>query len=350
MTAATATLPENVAYSVALTADEVGTWTAGTGDDTAQFTLVGSKERRWTLTLPAKDFETPTDTATSGSNTYVWRGTFTDGYGNSAPFVHTVSVTNDASEVGDEDPAYTAYKAARTTQLTATRAQSYNNFLAGLRADGILTKLGRLFIFADQQNETDAGINLVNPTAIKAAPTNGAAFTAGKGFKLDGTNQFVSFGAVWTADGKFTLDSATMGVWCNEASSTATGSFPHMGCSVSGFELITANANGAETYRVNGSANSTGRNGTTRLGHRAAIRTTSSLTKTYYNGAVSATDSTTLSNAISTGTACVGRSVTLYASDQFAAAYSGSGFTDAEEASFHNRLSTLLNSFGAAGF
>jgi len=349
-TPSSGTVAENAAYSVPLTASEVGTWAAGSGDDTTQFTVVGSKERRWSLTLPAKDFETPTDTATSGSNSYIWRGTFTDESGNSTPFVHTVAILNDANEVAGEDPAFTSYKTQRTAPLTTTQAQRYNDFLAGLRADGTLAKMGRLVIFADEQNVTDAGINLVNPTGAKATPQNGMLFVANRGFKGDGSNQFVALSGIWSADGKFALDSGTMGVWCNEAGTTAAGAFPHLGCSASAFELVTANAAGTETYRVNGTANSNGRTGTTRLGHRIASRTTSSLTKAYYNGVLSATDSTTASNAISTGTACVGRSVTLYAPDQLAVAYSGAGITDAEATTIHGRLYTLLNSFGAAGF
>jgi hypothetical protein len=84
---ASISLPEDEALSHTLTANESVTWTKTGGADEALFTLAGS-----TLSMTAKDFETPED---SGSNnTYVVQVTATDSALNATDQTITVTVTD----------------------------------------------------------------------------------------------------------------------------------------------------------------------------------------------------------------------------------------------------------------
>jgi hypothetical protein len=80
-------LAENAAFSHTLTANEAVTWTKTGGADAALFTLVGNS-----LTMTAKDYDTPSDADTN--NTYVVQITATDAALNATNQTVTVTVTN----------------------------------------------------------------------------------------------------------------------------------------------------------------------------------------------------------------------------------------------------------------
>lgn len=85
-------LAENTALNHTLTANESVTWTKTGGADQVLFTLSGN-----TLTLPAQNFEAPTDS--DANNTYVVQVTATDTANNSTVQTITVTVT-DVAEGG----------------------------------------------------------------------------------------------------------------------------------------------------------------------------------------------------------------------------------------------------------
>lgn len=78
---------ENSAFSHTLTANESVTWTKTGGTDAALFTLTGNS-----LTMTAKNFESPVDS--NANNTYVVQVTATDAAGNATSQTITVTVTN----------------------------------------------------------------------------------------------------------------------------------------------------------------------------------------------------------------------------------------------------------------
>ena len=89
---ASPTVAENQGFSLTLTANESVTWTKTGGSDQSLFTLTGNS-----LTMTAKDYETPTDSNTN--NTYVVQVTATDAANNATNQTITVTVT-DAAEGG----------------------------------------------------------------------------------------------------------------------------------------------------------------------------------------------------------------------------------------------------------
>lgn len=83
-------MAENSAFSTSLTANETVTWAIVGGADASAFALSGS-----TLSMAAKDFETPQDTADNGTNTYSVTVQATDTAGNvSTQQTITVTVTD----------------------------------------------------------------------------------------------------------------------------------------------------------------------------------------------------------------------------------------------------------------
>lgn len=86
-TSASQTVAENATFFLTLTANEAVSWLKTGGADAALFTLVGP-----TLSMAAKDFESPTDA--NADNAYVVQVTATDAAGNATPLTITVTVSN----------------------------------------------------------------------------------------------------------------------------------------------------------------------------------------------------------------------------------------------------------------
>jgi hypothetical protein len=85
--------PENSAFSITLTANETVTWSKVGGADAAKFTLSGS-----TLSLPAQDYEAPSDADTNRSYLVTVRAT--DAAGNTADQNVAVTITDVAEGSG----------------------------------------------------------------------------------------------------------------------------------------------------------------------------------------------------------------------------------------------------------
>lgn len=90
---------ENSAFSLNLTANETVTWSLNGGADQSAFTLVGS-----TLSMAAKDFETPVDA--NANNTYVVTVRAVDAANNGTNQTITVTVT-DVADTGPVAPTVT---------------------------------------------------------------------------------------------------------------------------------------------------------------------------------------------------------------------------------------------------
>lgn len=126
--AATASQPENGDFVQTLTANESVTFSKRTGADSALFTLVGT-----TLTLPARNFEVPTDADTN--NTYICNLTATDTSGNARDFTVVVTVT---------DVVETAVAATlgNLSQLASTANTAPYAFVAGGSFNGAAPAAG----------------------------------------------------------------------------------------------------------------------------------------------------------------------------------------------------------------
>lgn len=163
----TASIPENSAFSLVLSASEVVTWSKVGGADEALFTLSGS-----TLSLPAQNYEAPADADTN--NVYVVQVRATDAAGNFS--LQTISVTvTDVAEGGDTPPVITSSASQSvnntdpyTLVLTANEAVTWS-IIGGL--DAALFDIGTSTTGAIGFNPdlpTDNGTNNVYELTIRA--------------------------------------------------------------------------------------------------------------------------------------------------------------------------------------
>lgn len=311
----TSSVLENRDAIVNLRANQQVTFSLLTGDDTALFSLSGG-----TLTLTAFDYEAPQDA--NGDNVYVCNLRADDGAGHTVDFSHSVTVRNDPVETFEYHPKVVAANALRSVPLLVGRKYELNRLLKDADGYQALYLLGRLYLFDDENNVNDGLINLANPGSLTATLPNGGTFTADRGIQLNGTNQSIILGGTWDADGKYSQNSAFLGVGCNLQGS-GSGAKPHLAVDASAFTQMFASTNSAEVFRINGSAQSGGRTGTSRLGRRAGARINSTQSRQYYNGVQSSADNSTTSAAVSTGNAAVGQSVTTWCNDRFSYAFSG---------------------------
>lgn len=110
-------IAEGQPFSTQLAGSEAGIFSKAAGLDGAQFGLTTGG----LLTLPAKDFEQPGDTATGSNNSYQVAVVLTDAAGNpSQQTTFTVNVT-DVSEGGGTAPTYDATLVPLYIQLTGDR-------------------------------------------------------------------------------------------------------------------------------------------------------------------------------------------------------------------------------------
>jgi hypothetical protein len=236
-----------------------------------------------------------------------------------------------------------SYFAAMTVQPDATRKGLLNDLIVGLKADGIWAKLDWLCLLA--AHDSQAGrVNAVVPAKTLSA-VNSPTFTVDRGFLGDASSAHLSFAEAFNASGnRFALNSATIGAWCN-LMSAFSGARPHIGSSQSTRTFITPANSGNAEFRVNDSSASYFE-GTTRLGHRAGVRSDAS-TKKYYRDGVNTQTVATSGGAIATGPAYGLRNGTTYGDDRLSVLYFGAGFTDADAANMHTRLNTFLTTIGA---
>lgn len=158
---------ENAAFSLTLTANEAVTFTKGATFDSAQFTLNGN-----TLTLPAKNFEAPTDSDTN--NSYVCALVATDTAGNATSFNVTVTIT-DADEIAPTITSGSAFSQAENSAFstTLTASEPVTWVKAGGADAALFTLSGATLSMAARDYEApgDADTNNTYVVQVRATDT-----------------------------------------------------------------------------------------------------------------------------------------------------------------------------------
>ena len=250
-----------------------------------------------------------------------------------------------AAAAAGYDPEAQAAFDAMTVQPAAARKQLYSDLVAGLKTDGVWSKLDWLTILAAHDAQA-ARLNLRAPTKSLAA-VNTPSFTTDRGYAGDALSSHLSFNEAFNATGnQYALNSATIGTWCN-LQGPKSGFRPLIGSSQSTRSYIRPNTAGNGEARMNDSTSLNLGAAEAMTGSRFLTRTGANARAYYRNGALSLSD-TAVSNAIATGPAYLLRNGTEYADDRLAAAFTGGGITDAEAQAIHNRFSTFLTAIGAA--
>jgi len=298
--------------------------------------------------------EVPTDYETSTSHQIEITESRSDLAVTSRATTLTISISDVSPEPVPEHAVVTAYKKARTVPLSTARYSALNTFIRAIDDAGALTKLSRLYVFADPEPVTsDGGLNIVSLATAKPIPGSAPTFEPNLGYTGNGAaTGAISLRTPWT-DSKYLQDDAAVGVWCNgEFGGTAGDGREHISASSGGAIWLTARSSGGtgtKTFRMNSGTTVTTRTGSTsRLGHRAASRTGATAAAAFHNGQQTATsDAASLAQ---TTTAQVLRAQASYSTDRIAALWSGGGLTAAQQAAMHSALYAYLKSFGAAGF
>lgn len=244
---------------------------------------------------------------------------------------------------GSYEAEAVTYFDAMTVQPDSTRKGHINTLVAGLKTDGIWSKLSWLLLLASHDAQA-ARLNAVNPTKSVTA-TNSPTFTVDRGYTGDGTTAWLAFNELHTAAGHYTQNSACAFGYTNQQNG-ATGGEALMGAVSDNQMYLTNSGNGTNNvWRVNDTVNSVSDAPTSRLGWRAMNRS-SSTDKRYYNG-VTETVVSASSSGVPTTNAAGLRSTSNYNPDRVAVLGFGASLTPTEHANLRTRITTYLTAIGA---
>lgn len=238
--------------------------------------------------------------------------------------------------------AETAALIARfTTPPTGDRRGHINGLITSLKTAGVWSKLDALYLLAaaDAQAARQNWIaDLYNLTAL-SSPT----FTADRGYTGDGASSYLATGALRNGLSKFTLNSASIGVWertdieaTNYAVGTATGAVGR----------IQTRAAGGAGGRLNGATGVAFVTGSS-VGLLALDRPTSGTMRAVRNGVQAITGAST-SGTVTADEFYLLRDGASYAARQIASSFIGSALSDAEHIALYNAINTYLQAVGAA--
>lgn len=231
-----------------------------------------------------------------------------------------------------------------TTPPTLQRKTQINTLIKALKTAGVWSKLDALYVLAahDAQAARRNWIaDAYNLTAV-SAPT----FSADRGYTGNGSSSYLATGLNPSTGGKYTQNSASLGVWVRTESNANycdigvdSGVIGSIRPRVTG--LLSASTNGPATLPAVGSS----------VGLSAWSRTADAVVEVYKNGA-SLADATTVSSGLPNADfALLARGKPTpdqYSANQIAAAFIGPGLTDANQSDTYAAMNTYLQAVGAA--
>lgn len=248
------------------------------------------------------------------------------------------------------DSATTAWEAAvGAINVSSGRKDLVNALIVGLKADGIWTKLDRLWIFA-AENTQSALVDL--KATATATAVNSPSFSADDGYTGNGSTSYINTNYNPSGSSNFTGNAACFGIW-DISTSSNSGTVP-IGISYFGHlsEGTIHYPDGNSYWRVNTSGG-----GLTVAypgpGLFMANRSTSGANQLYRNGSSIVSDTVSATALTSTnfyvcarnndsGTPTAGS----HSTDQIAAAIFGGTLTGTEHGNLYTRLRTYMTAVG----
>lgn len=250
------------------------------------------------------------------------------------------------------DAASAAYFAAMTVQPNSIRKSLIDNFVKGLKTDGLYSLLDMLHLIASHDAQA-ATLNLINPATATITLSGAPAFTTDIGYTTDGSTNFLNTNRAANAGGNFAQNSGTFGVYIN---SSVAGSGTSLAGAYDGSSGTVINPFGttanSSAYRLNsGSGVSiTGAGGPNNsLGLSSASRSSASAMRGWRNGVQVGINSTAGTSIALVATTFKMGAITTTAvrGARFAADYLGSDMIATQQLAFYNRLLTYLTAIGA---
>lgn len=249
---------------------------------------------------------------------------------------------------GATGPTYsaeaTAYFAAMSSQPDATRKGLIDTLIAGLKTDGVWSKLDLFYLLASHDAQS-RHINAKTPGSFTTTVVGSVTFTVDRGDQGDGSTGYLNTGLAQNAGGNYTQNSASLFSWINSSTGT-TEVRSTIYCNNTAF-LIPDSSPGFYG-RANADDSSTFGNPANRLGSRCISRTGSTTTNGQVNGAASGSTSAIVSTLPSPFQfTLLGDGSTFNGLDRLACAALGGGLSGAQMTALHNRVSTYLTAIGA---
>jgi hypothetical protein len=244
-----------------------------------------------------------------------------------------------------------AYFNAMSVQPDATRKGLINDYIVGLKADGVWSLLDLVYILASHDSQA-AGLNAKTPASNTITVSGTITFTTDRGYgpaTSAGAGLDTNFNPA-TAGGNWTQNSASLFSWVNSTiSDTANSVRGTIGNSASTISCLPRTSGDAFTARANAANASTFGTVISRLGSRCLSRTASTTTNGQVNGAASGSTSAVVSTAVSSQNVFLLRQGASSDNDydRLALATLGGGLTSTQMTALHNRSSTFLTAIGA---
>lgn len=242
------------------------------------------------------------------------------------------------------DDATEALAARFTTPPTSARKSSINTLIVALKAAGIWDKLDALYITAaaDEQAATRNWVaDQYNLSAV-----NTPTFSADEGVTGNGSSSYydTGFNPTTASSPKFTLNSASLGVWSLTNLANGAGVSGDMGAFNSSV-LRHATLSGTLQGRPNNATTTSFANGAY-PGMASWSRSASNAWSGYAQGAVGFTG-TNATTSLTNAALRVLNSGGAYSTNTLAAAWIGSSLSDAEQSDMYDALSAYLTDVGA---
>jgi hypothetical protein len=227
-----------------------------------------------------------------------------------------------------------------------------NDFILGLKADSLWTKLDFMHVFAATQNGDDSWINIKNPgvATISRLASDAATWAVRAGWTGDGAHGLSLNWNPTDDGGVYTQNSAHLGVWALAADG-ALGSVDLGASAPAGFAFLCPNFNGIGTFIYFNAAGGLSNAPSAGAGHFVGNRSGASAVQYYKNGSsiTTGTDASTylperdiyvLARNDSGGLA-------NSSDDQLFAIHGGSSLSSGDVTALYNRLNTLKTALGA---
>jgi hypothetical protein len=234
-----------------------------------------------------------------------------------------------------------------TVGPNGTRQKLVTQTIRALKASGVWSLIDALYMTAAHDSQA-ALLNWKNPGTWTLAATNSPTFTADRGYQGDGATSYLAASSYnpSTAGGNFALNSATLGVWIQQASSVA-GSVDVAASTTSRIGL----SGGATGYlaRVNDGTSLTSSPASLAATHWAGRRLASGGKDLWRAGAqyntADSVSSTSVGTSLLIGTNTTGAG---FSNARVAAAYTAGGLSDVQMVAMHAALLAYMQGVGIA--
>lgn len=236
------------------------------------------------------------------------------------------------------DPATLAWVSAVVGNggtVSAARQSLVDALIAGLRADGVWSKLDRLWVFA-AENSASALTDMVADSLATAV--NSPTFTTDRGYNTNGSaSMYVDTN--FTSGTNYTQDAAHASIWQLSDPGTVNPMIYDGAPSGTNFNFY-PNAGGTQFWRLNANAGGafTVADG---VAFHLGNRTSSTNTDGYRNGASLGSSSST-----STGLPAAGLRLGIQNDGQFAEFSAGGTLSSTDASNLYSRLRTYMTAVG----